>query len=601
MFSAYTIKKILPRLLIAAVAIQLSWWLCTEAIRATNVIAAGVEGLIYAPFGGLTGRLNINSLLVSGGAASAGAAVTSYAVITASLAAAVYAGPVTVVGLLALAGTALLGALIALFLLVLRRLVILFLVLTAPIAIAAWILPGTQKIWKLWWESFTKLLLVYPMILGIIAVGKVAAYVASKSMNSFLGFFIVIICYFGPLFLIPALLKLSGAAFATITGAVNNRGKGAFDRLRNVRANESKKNWGNTKSGQRFKGSNRFTSGLNQIGAHAGAGFSGKFGLGKGGANYMDEFLMTNSDEFMKSQAWKGNMFKDDAMRALTYGNEGAAKAALAQRVASGKMSQDAMDSALIAAKRIGYGQTSQVAAARQMAMNKTGFDDAQDAMETIARASNGNSTLQSSLKENVKYISKGVGRHDLGALDSRLSGETDDAWNDRMTVAGAQTADAMTLARDHSKSMDNINASVRRLKGGGPERTSRPLTDAEKAAQQAAKEASKRAAVQTDATRAAEGLATAEGYATLQNQQGITEVAGLPTGAGETPVPDPSGSRTITRQEDGSWKDTPDTVLKEETIGDAARKKGTSIDRDIAADAMGRDAGGAAHGPGDE
>src|SRR5437868_6794791 len=51
-FDAYTVKKVLPRMLAAAVLITLSWFLCKFVIDIFNIIGQSVRGLLYAPFGG---------------------------------------------------------------------------------------------------------------------------------------------------------------------------------------------------------------------------------------------------------------------------------------------------------------------------------------------------------------------------------------------------------------------------------------------------------------------------------------------------------------------------------------------------------------------
>lgn len=415
MFSAYTIKKVLPRLLIAAILIQLSWWLCIQAIALNNVVAHGIEGLMYAPFGGAKG-LSIANDLIPGGAATGAAAAVSGVAVGGFVAASFATGGGTVVGLLALAGTALLGALIALFLLVVRRVVIVFLVLTVPIAIAAWILPGTQKLWKLWWESFIKLLLVYPMILGLIAAGKIAAYVTAQSnTNDFLSFFIIVICYFGPFFLIPALLKLSGAAFATITGAVNNRGKGAFDRLRNVRANEAKKNKARFAAGERFNNDR-----LNALSTRVG---TKRLGFGRVGRAAYQQKMEIASMEHAKSAAGQSGQHNDGMLQAQTYASEREARAGLAAGD-FGEKSQEEINSSIAAARANGgWGRNRQVYAAKQLAVTGTGYENIDQVAQTIRRVSNGNEGQIASLAGFINSTTKGQGRYDLapgyGALNN--------------------------------------------------------------------------------------------------------------------------------------------------------------------------------------
>jgi hypothetical protein len=144
-------------------------------------------------------------------------------------------------------------------------------------------------------------------------------------------------------------------------------------------------------------------------------------------------------------------------MRALTHTSESAAKADLESRGVTGA----ALDEALIGARKIGYGRTSQIAAAQQLAVNKTGYEDAADAMSLVDRVAGSNGTLRSSLKENVKYTSKQVGRNDLGALDSRRDGETDEQWNSRMTRDGFEGVDPYMLGREHKMSFANMSKAL--------------------------------------------------------------------------------------------------------------------------------------------
>ncbi|MEI7683244.1 MAG: hypothetical protein WCJ24_03020 [Candidatus Saccharibacteria bacterium] len=182
-------------------------------------------------------------------------------------------------------------------------------------------------------------------------------------------------------------------------------------------------------------------------------GPSNGFGLGARGKVFDDENGAISSGEMMKTDRWKGAMYKDDVMRALTYSNENEAETALRARGMSGA----ALSSALISAKRIGYGRSSQIAAGQQLATNKTGYENSADAMETVERIAGGNGVLGDSLRENIKFTSKQVGRNDMGALRARNAGETRQAWNANMTSAGFENIDTFSLGREHAQSYKNM------------------------------------------------------------------------------------------------------------------------------------------------
>lgn len=232
---AYTIRKVLPRILIAALGITLSWQIMQFLVQLTNDLGLGVRSLIYFPFRDFTNEINL------GGAND----------IAVSLAT---AGAITVMGifgLLSFVGTAALAVFIAFLILVLRQLVIIMLIIIAPIAIILYILPNTQRMYKLWWESFSKALLMFPLIAGLIASGRVFAAVANSNdtpVNSLIAF----AAYFAPYFALPLTFKFAGGALRGIGGFVNDRGRGGFDRLRKYRADKSATNLKRARAGQRW-------------------------------------------------------------------------------------------------------------------------------------------------------------------------------------------------------------------------------------------------------------------------------------------------------------------------------------------------------------
>ena len=58
---AYTIRKMLPRILIAAMAITLSWPLMNFAVTLSNNLGSACGTLIVAPFNGLSSTINLTS------------------------------------------------------------------------------------------------------------------------------------------------------------------------------------------------------------------------------------------------------------------------------------------------------------------------------------------------------------------------------------------------------------------------------------------------------------------------------------------------------------------------------------------------------------
>lgn len=226
---AYTIRKTLPRLLIAAIAITLSWPLMQFAIQLSDDLGFGVRHLIYAPFAQLGDSIDlsfgggIGNLF--GSVAAAGGAIAAVPLWI------VAGGPAA---LLAYVGTAALAVGVAILVLILRQIAIILLMLLSPLALVAYILPNTQRVFRMWWESFSRALLMFPLIAAFIATGRVFSAIAihnGGAVNQLIGF----AAYFAPYFMIPLTFRMAGSAVGAMGNFVNSRAQGGFESLRKAR------------------------------------------------------------------------------------------------------------------------------------------------------------------------------------------------------------------------------------------------------------------------------------------------------------------------------------------------------------------------------
>ncbi len=437
MFDSYTVKKILPRLVAAVILIQLSWFIFTGVITLVNSIAYGVEGLIYASAGGM--QNTSLAALMRGTSGGEGMFLT---LTTVGVAGGIIAA-IAIGGIMSTAMIVLLGVLIAFALLLFRQVMIVALLVVAPLAIVAWILPGTEKYWKIWWESFSKLLLVYPIILALVAIGRVMAkavgdvdpqtggYLIAGGGADLVNFFLVLACLFGPFFLIPKTFQMAGGAFSTLTGAVNNRGKGAFDRLRKRRAQTQAKNYGNFKAGSRFSERNALARRVNRVGMGVGAGAIGRFGLGARGQEATDLNSQASADEALKNNPKLQKLaFNDDAnaVMALSGGSRRGAEQA-ADDLMHGWMAEDPnlttaeaearRDRALAAASAVGFSRQNTQAALTTMAQNKSravGAGNWGIIQEGIDRLAGNNRSQEENLRQNFQFHSRSNGRFDIGS-----------------------------------------------------------------------------------------------------------------------------------------------------------------------------------------
>jgi hypothetical protein len=262
-FSAYTIKRALPRMVIAVIFITLSWYIVTFLIGLSNVVGTGILGIITAPFREIQpaacqdGPLTLSCLFSAPGFSDGvGGGDILQSILLLPQAA---AGIIGLVVFLILYGGMLLIAIGAGFLVLLaRQLFLLALILVAPLAILAWIFPGNDGLWKAWWSVLSKLLIMFPLIMLLIGVGRIFALIINEAgggglEGTILDPILKLGAYILPYAAIPLTFKFAGGLFANLAGVVNNRQKGLFDRYRNVRNAGLKKLGNDAKNENIFK------------------------------------------------------------------------------------------------------------------------------------------------------------------------------------------------------------------------------------------------------------------------------------------------------------------------------------------------------------
>jgi hypothetical protein len=238
---AYTLRKTLPRILVAAIAITLSWPLMNFAVTLSNNLGFGIRDLIVAPFHSLDGNINLN---FGGGGGFTGGLLNFFggggALIVGGASIWMAAGGLGII--LSYVATAGLAVLVAITVLILREIAVIMLILFAPIAIVAYILPNTQRVFRLWWQSFTRALLMFPMIAAFIAAGRVFAAISLSSDGSGIGGIfhglIGFVAYFAPYFLIPLTFQFSGSVMSGLGNFVQQRTQGGFNALGNIRQSQ---------------------------------------------------------------------------------------------------------------------------------------------------------------------------------------------------------------------------------------------------------------------------------------------------------------------------------------------------------------------------
>lgn len=242
--SAYTVKKALPRIVIAAILIQLSWFMVTTGIQIVNAIGSGLYWLLVAPFAAQLGSnssdgiLEIGSIVSQGNGEGNTAVFGSALLITGSIAVGAALSGLWVTLVFAAIGV-IISLAVALVTLIIREVLLVVLIAIAPLAIAMWILPGTNGLWNMWWKTFSRLLLMYPLVMMLFAGGTIAAFLLASAGGG-INLLFAIIAFFVPVFMVGATFKFAGGAFASIANMTGKLGSSLRGRTNKFGAEQQK-------------------------------------------------------------------------------------------------------------------------------------------------------------------------------------------------------------------------------------------------------------------------------------------------------------------------------------------------------------------------
>ncbi len=229
----YGIKKMLPRFIVVAILINLSYVLCQIAVDVSNILGDGLNNLFQGIAGGIGGTFlwssgNFVSEVVAGimGALGAGGAALG-AILPFAVGAEAIAAPLVIVALLLAVLVAVVSVLMFFVMLGARMVIIVVFIAIAPVAIACFILPNTQTLYKKWWNIFKAALVMYPLcglLYGLSFVIK-AMFGSSGTPGLWEGI-VLILTPFLPFLVLPNLLKSALAGLGVIGGALTSVGNG---------------------------------------------------------------------------------------------------------------------------------------------------------------------------------------------------------------------------------------------------------------------------------------------------------------------------------------------------------------------------------------
>lgn len=243
----YGIKKILPKLIVTAILVNLSLIICGLLVDVSNALGGGIKQLFDTMAGNVDvdwltefvgdsdpslSRVNVIGtvlsyvlgLLVVGGGAATVAGVYTGGIALSSL----------IIPLLLLVLSGVIAAFFAFVILGARQALIIIMIVLSPLAFVLYALPNTQGIFKKWFKIFEGLLLVYPAASIMVGGGYLASrlILSNISANPFMAMIAGLVSIV-PYFMIPKLTSKSMDAIGGIGNAINGISRGSRSRATN--------------------------------------------------------------------------------------------------------------------------------------------------------------------------------------------------------------------------------------------------------------------------------------------------------------------------------------------------------------------------------
>lgn len=238
--SNYGIKKTLPRIIIAALLVNLSFVICSAAVDISNVIGGSLKGFFTS---------------VQESTVASNASLGEVAKVKWTDLASVFTGGTAVAGILIgasgglsqffwMLAPILLGAIVSIVIglitISLRQAVVFLLVMISPLAFVAYLLPNTEKWFTKWRQLLTQMLVFYPMFSLLFGASQLAGWILMTSINSGFGLILGMAVQVFPLFFSWSLMKMSSTFLGRINSGLQNiaaRPQQAFGRFANEKRN----------------------------------------------------------------------------------------------------------------------------------------------------------------------------------------------------------------------------------------------------------------------------------------------------------------------------------------------------------------------------
>lgn len=163
----YNIKRMLPKLIISVIIVNISYYACAAVIDLSNIVGDSVLAIMKG-VADQVGQAAMSLDSAENGFEDSRLSDITSAVLTKSGTVWILLAPVAAV---TISIAIICGA--GLVLLIMRKVVVAMLVLASPLIFVAYILPNLERVFQQWVRLFLQLLILYPIIAFLLGTGQI--------------------------------------------------------------------------------------------------------------------------------------------------------------------------------------------------------------------------------------------------------------------------------------------------------------------------------------------------------------------------------------------------------------------------------------------
>ena len=211
--SNYGVKKMLPKMIVVAILVNLSFLVCSVLVDTSNIVGGSLRGLFSS----------VEESTIAYGGIKAGTHFSLGDIFAAMTGGAAFGLIAFELGAIWMMIPTVLGAIVAvasgLITIALRQAVVALLIMISPLAFVAYMLPNTEGLFSKWKRLLTRMLVFYPMFSLLFGASQLAGFAIIASANSGFGVLLGIAIQIFPLFFSWKMMQMSG----TFLGDINTR------------------------------------------------------------------------------------------------------------------------------------------------------------------------------------------------------------------------------------------------------------------------------------------------------------------------------------------------------------------------------------------